>query len=202
VFRDELINLFPHDQRAQALSRQTFLLSEFLEQKLVLGAPLPQLNRKALLHGHCHHKSIMKMSAEEALLHRIGVSFESPAAGCCGMAGSFGFEREKYETSQAIGELELLPAVRQTPKDWLIVADGFSCREQIAQATGRHALHLAEVLQMALQPSALDNDDPYPESYLIRERAREQRASMQRAALGLGAVSAGGLLLLALTRKR
>jgi hypothetical protein len=151
VFRDELLNLFPHDQRAQALAKQTFLLSEFLERNSK-NAPLPQLNRKALLHGHCHHKSIMKMTAEESLLRRIGVDFQAPAPGCCGMAGSFGFERDKdkYDISQAIGELELLPAVRNAPADWLIIADGFSCREQIAQGTNRHALHLAEVLQMAL----------------------------------------------------
>jgi FAD/FMN-containing dehydrogenase/Fe-S oxidoreductase len=146
VFRDELLNLFPHDKRAQALSRQTFLLSEFLEAQNV---PLPHLNRKAILHGHCHQKSIMKMTTEESLLRRLGIDFQSPAPGCCGMAGSFGFERDKYEISQAIGELELLPAVRQAPADWLIIANGFSCREQIAQGTSSHALHLAEVLQMA-----------------------------------------------------
>ena len=202
VFRDELINLFPHYQRAQALSRQTFLLSEFLEQNSG-SAPLPQLPCKALLHGHCHHKSIMKMTAEESLLHRIGVDFQSPAPGCCGMAGSFGFERDKdkYEISQAIGELELLPAVRRAPADWLIIADGFSCREQIAQGTNRHALHLAEVLQMTLQPSALDHDDPYPESASVRQRESEVRASMTRSALSLGALAATGLLLRLATRK-
>jgi FAD/FMN-containing dehydrogenase/Fe-S oxidoreductase len=197
VFRDELINLFPHDARAQALSRQTFLLSEFLEKNST-NAALPQIPRNALLHGHCHHKSIMGMSAEESLLHRLGVNFQSPASGCCGMAGSFGFERDKYEVSAAIGELELLPAVRSAPADWLIIANGFSCREQIAQSTGRHALHLAEVLQMALQPSALNRDDPYPESQLINERQSEVRASMTRAGIGLGLAAAGGLLLHAL----
>ncbi len=202
VFRDELINLFPHDERAQALSKQTFLLSEFLEQKLGPNSTLPQLNRRALLHGHCHHKSIMKMTAEESLLRRLGISFESPAPGCCGMAGSFGFERDKYEVSAAIGELELLPAVRRAPNDWLIIADGFSCREQIAQGTGRHALHLAEVLQMALQPSALDKDDPYPESRLIREREEEIKASMTRAGITVGALAGASLLLYAATRKR
>jgi FAD/FMN-containing dehydrogenase/Fe-S oxidoreductase len=200
VFRDELTNLFPHDQRAQALSKQTFLLSEFLEQKLAPGATLPQLPRNALLHGHCHHKSIMKMNAEESLLHRLGVQFQSPAPGCCGMAGSFGFEHDKYEVSQAIGELELLPAVRSAPDDWLIIADGFSCREQIAQGTGRHALHLAEVLQMALNPAV--DDDPYPESRLVRQRQSEVQSSMKRAGTTLGALAAGSLLLYALTRNR
>jgi FAD/FMN-containing dehydrogenase/Fe-S oxidoreductase len=201
VFRDELINLFPHDERAQALSKQTFLLSEFLERNLGPNPKLPQLPRHALLHGHCHHKSIMKMTAEESLLSRLGVQFQSPAPGCCGMAGSFGFEHDKYDVSAAIGELELLPAVRQAPPDWLIIADGFSCREQIAQGTGRHALHLAEVLQMALQPSALDKDDPYPESRFVRERQSEVNASMKRAAIGMGVAAAGSLLLWAATRK-
>ena len=204
VFRDELLNLFPHDQRAQALSKQTFLLSEFLEQKLGPNhnAPLPQLNRKALLHGHCHHKSIMKMTAEESLLHRLGIDFQSPAPGCCGMAGSFGFERDKdkYDISQAIGELELLPAVRKAPPDWLIIADGFSCREQIAQGTGRHALHLAEVLQMALDPSDQSND-PYPESARVRDHEAVVRSSMTRAGLGLGALAAVALFLWRFARR-
>ena len=149
VFRDELLNLFPSDRRAHKLSRQTFLLSEFLQDRARTFA-WPQLPRKALLHGHCHHKAIMKMTAEESVLASLGVDFVSPAPGCCGMAGSFGFEADRYETSMAIGELQLLPAVRQASADCLIIADGFSCREQISQGTGRQALHLAEVLQMAL----------------------------------------------------
>ena len=193
VFRDELLNLFPHDERAQALARQTFLLSEFLDNNSG-NAPLPQLHRKALLHGHCHHKSIMKMTAEESLLRRLGIDFQSPAPGCCGMAGSFGFEHDKYEISAAIGELELLPAVRKAPADWLIIADGFSCREQIAQGTDRHALHLAEVVQMALDP-ALAASDPFPESAMVRQREAELHSSMKRAGLGLAAFAAGALLL-------
>jgi len=152
VFRDELTNLFPRDPRAQALSRQTFLLSEFLRQK---GEHfrLPTLRRRALVHGHCHHKSIMKMTDEEAVLRAMEIDFHAPAPGCCGMAGSFGFEKDKYGISIAVGELELLPAVRQAPQDSLIIADGFSCREQIAQGAGRYALHLAEVIQMGLRQS-------------------------------------------------
>jgi len=149
VFRDELLNLLPNDARAKKLSGQVFLLSEFLQKK----APdfkLGRLGRKALMHGHCHQKSIMKMTDEEAVLERIGIDFEAPAPGCCGMAGAFGFEKEKYDVSLAIGELELLPAVRNAPADWLIIADGFSCREQIQQCTGRHTLHLAEVMHLAL----------------------------------------------------
>jgi len=145
----------------------------------------------------------MKMTAEESLLHRIGIDFTAPAPGCCGMAGSFGFERDKdkYDISQAIGELELLPAVRNAPADWLIIADGFSCREQIAQGTRRRALHLAEVLQMALDPSR-ESNDPYPESARVRERDAQIRASMTHAGLGLGALAAGSLLLWRLAGNR
>ena len=153
VFRDELLNLFPDDSRAKKLSGHVFLLSEFLQKK----APdfrVDRLGRKALMHGHCHQKSMMKMTDEEAVLERIGIDFEAPAAGCCGMAGAFGFEKEKYDVSLAIGELELLPAVHNAPADWLIIADGFSCREQIQQCTGRNALHLAEVMQLGLNKSA------------------------------------------------
>jgi FAD/FMN-containing dehydrogenase/Fe-S oxidoreductase len=203
VFRDELLNLFPHDERAQALSRQTFLLSEFLETQAKDFA-LPRLDRKALLHGHCHHKSLMKMTAEESVMRRLGIDFQSPAPGCCGMAGSFGFEPDKYDLSIAIGELELMPAVRRAPADWLIIADGFSCREQIAQGTPRRALHLAEVLQMALsQPNEVDaiESHPYPESAHTQQRQAEVLQSMKHAGLGLAAFAAGGFLLWELSRR-
>lgn len=153
VFRDEMLNLFPDDARARKLSQQIFLLSEFLEQK-AQDFQLPPLARSALVHGHCHHKSVMKMNDEESVLKRMRVDYEMPAPGCCGMAGAFGFEKEKYDVSIAIGELELLPAVRRASKDSLIIADGFSCREQIEQSTGRRALHLAEIIQEALRSAA------------------------------------------------
>ena len=215
VFRDELLNLFPHDQRAQALASQTYLLSEFLESH-ARDFKLPRFERTALLHGHCHHKSIQKMTAEESLLRRLGIDFRQPAPGCCGMAGSFGFERDKYDISMAIGELELLPAVRTAPADCLIIADGFSCREQIAQGTNRHALHLAEVLQMALEQDREQDDEDrlagesaarigkdvaqrvsssYPESSRVRRRQFEVEASMRRAGMGMGALAAGAFLL-------
>ncbi|HTC62293.1 MAG TPA: FAD-linked oxidase C-terminal domain-containing protein [Candidatus Saccharimonadales bacterium] len=149
VFRDELRNLFPHDARAAKLRSQTFLLSEFLERYAPEFAP--QLSAKILLHGHCHHKSIMGIGAEESVLKKTGADLQSIDSGCCGMAGPFGFEKEKYKVSQAVGERVLLPAVRNTPENALIVSDGFSCREQIHQATGRRALHLAEALQLGLK---------------------------------------------------
>jgi Fe-S oxidoreductase len=150
VFHDELLNLLPDDDRSRKLSSQVFLLSEFLEKKAP-NFSIPKLHLSALLHGHCHQKSIMKMTDEEALLGRMGIEHQAPAPGCCGMAGAFGFEKDKYDVSRAIAELELLPAIRKAPLDSLLIADGFSCREQIKQCTGRRALHLTEVIQMALR---------------------------------------------------
>jgi FAD/FMN-containing dehydrogenase/Fe-S oxidoreductase len=208
VFRDELTNLFPEDRRAQRLSSQTFLLSEFMETNASRFS-LPRWEGKVLLHGHCHHKSLMKMTDEESVLQRMGISVQSPAPGCCGMAGPFGFERDKFELSRQIGELELLPAVRAASSETVIVADGFSCREQIAQMTGRHALHLAEVIEMAMRDSGAGAIQAEPvrgariniEDPVVRAREAEVRRSMQRAALGVAGAAAVGALLLFLSRK-
>ena len=200
VFRDELINLFPQDERAHKLSQQTFLLSEFLEKKAA-HFQLPNLAAKALIHGHCHHKSLMKMTDEESVLRKMGIDWSAPAPGCCGMAGSFGFDAEKYGVSMAIGELELLPAVRDAAPDSLIIADGFSCREQIAQSTDRHALHLAEVIANALK-SPLPPDGAYPEQPQVDKRQAELDRSMKRAGLGVAGVAAGAALLWWLKRRR
>jgi len=149
VFRDELVNLFPNDEAARQLSRQTFLLSEFLAANG--RGPSTHLHGRVLLHGHCHHKAVAKLDDEEALLRACGADVETIDSGCCGMAGSFGFEEEHYELSLQVGELSLLPAVRRASPDTVIVADGFSCREQIRQATGRNAVHLAEVLRQGMR---------------------------------------------------
>lgn len=153
VFRDELINLFPKDPEAQKLSRLSFHLSEFLVERM--QKPLPWLRGKAIVHGHCHHKSILDWQSEVTLLRGLGLDCEVLDSGCCGMAGHFGFSREHYDLSQQIGERVLLPAVRSAPKEALLIADGFSCREQIAQSTDRRALHLAEVLQLAYKGDRL-----------------------------------------------
>jgi FAD/FMN-containing dehydrogenase/Fe-S oxidoreductase len=148
VFRDELCNLLPREPRAERLKKQTLLLSEFLTQHTT-GIERLRLERKVLLQGHCHQQSVMKMKDEESVLRQIGADLVTLDAGCCGMAGPFGFDREKYAVSQAIGERVLLPAVREVTPETLIVADGFSCREQIYHATGRRAIHLAEALELA-----------------------------------------------------
>ena len=154
VFRDELRNLFPEDPRAKRLSAQTVLLSELLASGPSTYQP-PRLERRVLLHGHCHQKALMKMEHAQMLMRKMGLTVDTPDSGCCGMAGAFGFAAEKFAVSQAIGERVLLPAVRATAADTLIVADGFSCREQIRQATGRRALHIAEVLATGLRLESL-----------------------------------------------
>lgn len=150
VFRDELRNLFPDDPHADQLRRQTYLLPEFLAS-YAPGYPSAKLARRAVLHGHCHQKALMKSADAGNLLRQMGIELSVPDTGCCGMAGPFGFEADKYEVAQAVGERVLLPAVRAADPDTLIVTDGFSCREQIQQSTGRRAYHLAEVLQLAIR---------------------------------------------------
>jgi Fe-S oxidoreductase len=154
VFRDELPNMLPDDFDANRLNMQTLTVAEFLEQH----APdwdLPRLEgQKAIVHGHCHQKAVMGMSAEEKVYERMGLDCEMLDAGCCGLAGSWGFEAEHYDLSVQIGERKLLPKVREVGESTLVLADGFSCKTQIEQLTGRRALHTAEVLAMALDRSA------------------------------------------------
>jgi Fe-S oxidoreductase len=159
VFRDELVNLFPQDDNAQRLSKQTFLLGEFLRQHGTGDLPA-HVSGAVMLHGHCHHKAVAKIDDEEAVLRAAGATVETLDSGCCGMAGSFGFETEHYDLSMQVGELVLLPAVRRASSETLIVADGFSCREQIRQATGRRAVHLAEALRAGLPPTSSDRSRP------------------------------------------
>jgi len=151
VFRDELTNLFPTDKDALRLKTQTFTLAEFLQKKAPQFRP-PEIAHEALVHGHCHQKAIMKMDAEKDLFKKMKLNFRIIDSGCCGMAGSFGYENgSHYDVSVQAGELVLLPAVRAASRDAFIIADGFSCREQIIQQTDRKPLHTAEVLQLALQ---------------------------------------------------
>lgn len=150
VFRDELVNLFPNREDAKRLQSQVFTLAEFLERK----APdfkIPKLKSKAMVHGHCHHKAVMKMKSDEKLLEDMQLDHEVLDAGCCGMAGYFGYEEgSHYDVGKAAGERVLLPKVREASPQTIIIADGFSCREQIEQETDRKGLHTAQVLQMAL----------------------------------------------------
>jgi FAD/FMN-containing dehydrogenase/Fe-S oxidoreductase len=190
VFRDELRELFPFDEDARRLSQQTFLLSEFLRHKVPDYRP-PQLRRVAVVHGHCHHKAVLRWDAEEQLLRQMGLEMRALDSGCCGMAGGFGFEKPHYDVSMACGERVLLPAVRSAPRDALIVADGFSCREQISQATGRRALHLAQVLQMAMREGPTGPRGTLPEQYYVREPVAGGASPAWLAAIGAGLAAAG-----------
>ena len=152
VFKDELLEFFPNDKSAQLLSQQVWLLADWLAAKAPAQSEESGLSGRlqgahVLLHGHCHHKAVFGGPASEiALLRQAGATVEPIQAGCCGMAGPFGFQADKFEISKTIANDGLLPAVQSAGPMTLIVADGFSCREQISQLSGRQALHFAEVL--------------------------------------------------------
>jgi Fe-S oxidoreductase len=151
VFRDELTNLFPDDADAQRLHAQSFVLADFLTERAA-DWPLPRLDRKALVQPHCHHHAVIGFDTEQNLLEAMGMDVEMAEAGCCGMAGSFGYEAgEKYQVSIAAGERVLLPKVRDAAEDTLVLADGFSCRSQISAGSRRTGLHLAQVIASAIR---------------------------------------------------
>ena len=141
VFRDELGQLFPSDPRAEQLSRSAVSLSELLNRKGFRA----NLSAKVLMHAHCHQKSLWGTKDDVELLRRCGAEVSAPDTGCCGMAGSFGYRPEFFETSRRIAGLALLPALEAAP-DATVLASGFSCREQIEGLAGRPTLHLAELL--------------------------------------------------------
>ncbi len=201
VFRDEVHQLFPHRENARRLSAQTFMLGEFLHKE---GARLPRLERRALVHGHCHHEAVMKLSGEREVLDRLGLQYRMLDSGCCGMAGSFGFERDHYEVSMKAGERVLLPAVREAARDALIIADGFSCRTQIADGTSRRALHLADVLEMADNQGPRGPSGDYPERQYVPDYAADAgiRASRSGVAIAAGAVGAAALSYAVLRHRR
>jgi Fe-S oxidoreductase len=194
VFRDELNGLMPDSERAHRLMESTFTLSEFLE-KIVKDYEAPKLKRKAIVQGHCHHKAIMRLDDEEAVMKKMALDFQTLDSGCCGMAGAFGYEADKYEVSIACGERALFPAVRKADPSTLIIADGFSCKGQIEQGTSRHALHLAEVMALAIRNGGSETQAPYPEKSFVEPRVRAQHGSMKRAAAIALFTIAGGLAL-------
>ncbi len=147
VFRDELRNFFPDHPRAQHLREQSFLLSDFLLRHAPNYQPPSLAGRSIILHGHCHQKSLTKMKSEVELLERTGAQVTVLDSGCCGMAGPFGFEKEKFAISQVLAERVLLPAIRAAAPRDILISDGFSCREQISQNSLHRALHLAQILR-------------------------------------------------------
>jgi Fe-S oxidoreductase len=145
AFRDELPNLLPDEPAARILASQTFLLGEFIDRQGDAFA-LPEMRGKAVVQWHCHHHAVLDTEAELRVLKRLGLDVEVLPSGCCGMAGSFGFEAGKYELSLKAAERVLLPRLRDAEADTWVIADGFSCREQIEQNSPRTTRHLAEVI--------------------------------------------------------
>jgi FAD/FMN-containing dehydrogenase/Fe-S oxidoreductase len=152
VFRDELPRFFPGDPLAGKLSRQALFLTEFLVQTGNL--PAGRLEGRAIVHPHCHERASLCLDDDIAVLKATGLDLTVLDAGCCGMAGAFGFERGHFAVSQAVGERVLLPAVRAAAPGTYIITNGFSCREQITQLTGRRVWHVAEVLAQGLARGA------------------------------------------------
>jgi len=153
TLRDEYLALLPDDPRAQAVAAATHLPEELLVAAIAEGRLiLPEgPGVRILFHGHCHQKALAGTAATMALLRSIpGADVVEVDAGCCGMAGSFGFEAEHYELSMRIGELRLFPAVRAEPPETIIAATGVSCRQQIAHGTGRPARHPLEIVRELL----------------------------------------------------
>jgi Fe-S oxidoreductase len=127
-------------------------MEEFLEKRFAeMNVAIPPFPRRILVQGHCHQRALVGMGPTLRLLQRIpGAEVIDLDAGCCGMAGSFGYEKEHYEISRLVGEQRLFPAIRAAAPDDVIVAPGFSCRLQIEHFTGRHAVHPATLLQSLL----------------------------------------------------
>jgi Fe-S oxidoreductase len=159
TFRDEYRNLLPR-RETSSLGQHSFLFEEFLareyEQKRYTISMPGLRGRHALLHGHCHQKAFAVMPSVQAVLGQIeDLNVHTIAAGCCGMAGAFGYGAGTYDVSMQIGELDLLPQLRDAEADSIIIADGTSCRQQIHDGVGRRALHVARVMQQALPGTAV-----------------------------------------------
>jgi FAD/FMN-containing dehydrogenase/Fe-S oxidoreductase len=193
VFRDELPNMLPHDEDAKRLASQVTLLAPFVRQQQE-RFHLGRVDGSFLYHGHCHQKAVFGTRDDVELLQSLGAHVDTPDTGCCGMAGSFGFEAGHYEISRAVGERVLLPAARAA-RDSTIVADGFSCREQVIQLAGRQPRHIAEVLRDAQATSRPADSANVPESW-----ADKYAGAAAAACVALGTGLALGQLLFSISR--
>ena len=196
TFKHELRQLLPHDEDAGRLRQQSYHFGEFLQ---AFDVRPPRLQGKAMLWGHCHQKATGGVQPEREVLQRMGLEVEELQAGCCGLAGSWGFERDHYDVSMACGEQGLLPRVRDAEPDTLIVANGFSCKTQVEQGdTGRRALHLAQVMKMAreLDSERVPESNPEAGYYLARPSPGLSRRAARVGALtgAVGAAALGGFL--------
>lgn len=188
VFKDEMKNMLGNDHDAGRLAAQSFALETFLNNKAEREEHYqpPKFERHAVVHEHCHKKSVLDPTAETHVFEQMHMEHETVESGCCGMAGAFGFEQSHYDMSIKCGERVLLPRVREAKPESIIVADGFSCREQIAQTTNRQALHPAEVMKMALDSRNLPHaqgdraHDAYPERRFMPDIEERRRRIVSR----------------------
>ena len=189
VFRSDAREQMPGNRDLQRLRQQTVTLAELLTDHTDGWQP-PHLGGKAIAQTHCHQHAIMGYDADQELLRAAGVDLDVLDAGCCGLAGNFGFEAGHYDVSRACGERVLLPAVRDAAADTLVLADGFSCRTQIEQGgTGRTPVHLAEVLAAGLH-GAGQNGQPLRASRPATPGAADY-ARLAAGAAALAGVGAG-----------
>jgi FAD/FMN-containing dehydrogenase/Fe-S oxidoreductase len=187
VFKDELRKMLPHDDDAARLARNAYHFPEFFT---TFGIEPPRTEGRALLWGHCHHRATGGIEPEKELLQQMGLAVWNVQGGCCGLAGSWGFEQGKYDISMDCGEQALLPAIRQTEPGTLVVADGFSCKTQIADSgVGRHALHTAQVMKMAREHRSGGDVMAAPAPATARRVTRVAAVALPAAA-ALGAVTA------------
>jgi FAD/FMN-containing dehydrogenase/Fe-S oxidoreductase len=203
VFKDELTGMLPHDDDAKRLASNAMHFAEFFEK---FEIPVPHLERKAIVWGHCHHKATGGMDTEHDVLKRMGLEIEPVSGGCCGLAGSWGFEEGHHEISMQCGELALLPAVRRAEDQTLVIANGFSCKTQIQQSDARRgALHVAQVMKMAREhgPDGYRTGRPEDPYYEVRPappgRVRTMRIAGAAALTGAAAL-AGSLAVRRLVR--
>ncbi len=156
TLRDEFLDLLPENSRAATVADETYTFSEYMAEQAEAGTLDGEIWRgegSVLLHGHCHQKALIGTEATEQTLARAGYEVNAVDAGCCGMAGAFGYESEHVDVSKQMANLRLAPAVRQTRPETLLAAPGFSCRSQIKDVTDRTAQHPAELLWEALAPN-------------------------------------------------
>lgn len=202
VFLSDAPELMPENEDVRRLSKQFRTFSELLVNDAPDGWRPPRLARAATVQTHCHQHAVMKNDADRELLRRAGIEADVLDAGCCGLAGNFGFERGHHDVSMAVGELGVLPAVREAAPGALVIADGFSCRTQIEQgSTGRRAMHLAEALALGLGgPLPAD----HPEKLSSRPTVPSWAPRLVTASLvtAIGAAAAIGSIALARRRRR
>jgi FAD/FMN-containing dehydrogenase/Fe-S oxidoreductase len=191
VFKDELHEMLPNDTDAQRLAGQVYMLGDFLAE-CAKDVNFPKLDRKAIVHRHCHHHAVLGFENERKVLEKLDLDIDVLDSGCCGMAGSFGFERgEHYDVSVKCGDRVLIPAVEAASPEALIINDGFSCREQIEQLTPRRAMHLAQVIKMAYDRPPRE---PYPERRYVPDPREAERRAIRHALFGGAALAAGGAI--------